>query len=175
MLTKQSYEAFDYFSPLLKQMKQKIPNLKKLWTYFETIKPQYEIETVRDEPKTPTLESLADQQFIDEHLKKDILLLNTYKEVTIKTDQYTFHLKFYYDKNDNLDHLIEALAYGLSFTVLLAPHKVKDITICYYLLDVKRVLDGDTFLIKKKSMVERVGHLPLNVILLFGVKNKSSK
>jgi hypothetical protein len=150
MLTKHSYEAFDYFSPLLKQMKQKQPNLKKLWSYFETIKPQYEIETVRDEPKTPTLESLADQQFIDEHLKKDILLLNTYKEVIIKTDQYTFRLKFYYDKTDNLDDLIETLAYGLSFTILLAPHKVKDITICYYLLGVTRVLDGDTFFDKEE-------------------------
>ncbi len=148
MLTKNSYIAIDLFLSSIKLNNNK--SLKQLWSYFETIQPEYKIETIIDKPKTPTLESLSEQKFIDNHLKKDILLLNTYKEVKININQYTFHLKFYYDNKDELNDLIETLAYALSFTVLLAPHKITDVTICYYLLDVKRILDGDTFFDKEE-------------------------
>ena len=48
----------------------------------------------------------------------------------------------------DLDLLVDTLAFALSFTTYLAPHKVNDITLTYYLLDVKHILDGDISLIK---------------------------
>jgi hypothetical protein len=46
--------------------------------------------------------------------------------------------------------LIDALAHALCFTAQLAPHKVKEITIKYYLLDTKRVFDNDTYFDKEE-------------------------
>ena len=147
MLTKNTYEAIDLFAPSVKPMQD---NLQKLHNYFETIKPDYQIVSLKDTQKTVSYQSLSNEEFIDENLKKDILLLTNYKEVQLKSGPYTFNLHIHYLRKDDLDLLIDTLGYALSFTALLGPHKIKNITITYYLLDVKRVLDGDTFLDKEE-------------------------
>jgi hypothetical protein len=147
MLTEHSYTAFDYFSPFVKPIRG---NVKELWSFFETIQVDYGIVSMKDRQKTLSYQSVANQPFIDEHLKQDILLLTNYRDITIRSGEYTFHLHIHYLRQDTLDTLIETLAYALSFTSLVGPHKMKDITMTYYLLDVKRVLDGDTFFDKEE-------------------------
>lgn len=147
MLTKQSYETFNYLSPFVPQIKG---NLKKLWSYFETIHPEYEFVSVKDKQKTISYQSLSANKYIDEHLKKDILVMTNYREVTITSGKHTFHLHIHYMRKDDISLLQDALAYVLSFTALLSTHNVQTLTLTFYLLDVKRVLDNDTFFDKEE-------------------------
>ena len=156
MLTQNSYVAFDTFSPHTKPING---NLKKLWTLFETVDIDYEIVSVEDKKKTLSYHSVSNNPFIDKHLQKDIVAMDNYREVTIQSGNFTFNLHIHYlngddgddgDDVDDLDLLVDTLAFALSFTAHLAPHKVADITFTYYLLDVKRVLDGDTFFDKEE-------------------------
>lgn len=148
MLTKESYVAIDFFSPFINKIKGQ--SLKKLCTFFKQHVVDYSIIYSNEKYKTISYKSLQTERFIDEHLKKEITLLSTFKEVTIQSGNYTFHLQFYYDRQDNLDKVIDVLSYAISFTSQLSRHKLKDITIKYYLLNTKRVLDGDTFFDKEE-------------------------
>lgn len=148
MLISNSYSAIDFLSSFITPIKGQ--SLKKLCSYFENFEVDYDIIYTKDEQKSVTYQSLQSEIFIDETLKKDIIYLSTYKEVKIKSGNNIFHLEFYYDRNDNLDKLIDALAYALSFTSQLSNHKVGTFTIKYYLLNTKRVLDGDTFFDKEE-------------------------
>lgn len=148
MLTKESYVAIDFFSPFINKIKGQ--SLKKLCTFFKQHVVDYSIIYSNEEYKTISYKSLQTERFIDEHLKKEITLLSTFKEVTIQSGNYTFHLQFYYDRQDNLNKVIDVLSYAISFTSQLSRHKLKDITIKYYLLNTKRVLDGDTFFDKEE-------------------------
>lgn len=143
MLIKSSFVAINHFLPFIKPMKG---NLYKLFTYFETYKPSYEL--VPSTQLTSSI-SLKDEPFIDEHLKKDILQLKKYKQVIFKTGITTFTIHIYY-QNENLEYFLELLKYTLSYVCLLGPHKKKEIIMKYYLLDVKRVLDGDNLLDKEE-------------------------
>ena len=147
MLTQNSYIAFDTFSPHTKPIKG---NLKKLYSLFESINIDYEIVSVRDQKKTLSYHSVSNIPFIDKHLQKDIVAMDNYREVAIKSADMTFNLHIHYFNVPDLDLLVDTLAFALSFTAHLAHHKVKDITLTYYLLDVKRVLDGDTFFDKEE-------------------------
>jgi len=147
MLTHNSYLAFDTFSPHTKPIGG---NLKDLWSYFESVDIDYEIVSVKDQQKKLSYQSVSNNPFIDKHLQKDILAFNNYRQVIIKSGLFTFHLHIHYLNVDDLDLLVDTLAFALSFTAHLADHKVKDITMTYYLLDVKRVLDGDTFFDKEE-------------------------
>lgn len=147
MLTQNSYLAFDTFSPYTKPLKG---NLKKLYSLFESVNIDYEIVSVKDTKKTLSYQSVSNNPFIDKHLQKDIVAMDNYREVTIKSADFTFNLHIHYFNVPDLDLLVDTLAFALSFTAQLAPHKVKDITFTYYLLDVKRVLDGDTFFDKEE-------------------------
>ena len=147
MLTQNSYLAFDTFSPYTKPIKG---NLKKLWSLFESVDIDYEIVSVKDQKKTVSYQSVSNNPFIDKHLQKDIVAMDNYREVIIKSGDFTFNLHIHYLNVPDLDLLVDTLAFALSFTAHLAPHKVKDITLTYYLLDVKRVLDGDTFFDKEE-------------------------
>ena len=148
MLTKNSYVAIDFFAPFMKSMKG--TSVKQLCLFFEQFEVDYEIVSMIDEQKTVSYESLQNEKYIDNHLKEKITLMSSYKQVTVQSNNYTFHLEFYYNKQDNLDKLIDALAYSISFTLQLGPHKINDITIKYYLLDTKRILDHDTFFDKEE-------------------------
>ncbi len=147
MLTHNSYIAYDTFSPHTKPIGG---NLKKLWSLFETIDIDYKIVVVKDQKKKLSYQSVSNNPFIDKHLLKDILTLNNYRHVKIKSGEVIFNLHIHYLNVDDLDLLIDTLAIALSFTASLALHKVTDITMTYYLLDVKRVLDGDTHFDKEE-------------------------
>ena len=148
MLTKNSYIALDMFSKSVSHIKN--PSLNKLCSFFESIDVDYEITSSQETTKQVSYHSLQNEQYIDSHLKQQITLLSNYKRVTIQSNLYTFHLEFYYQTKDKLDLLIDALAYALFFTAQLAPHKVEEITIKYYLLDSKRVFDNDTYFDKEE-------------------------
>ena len=136
MLTQNSYLAFDTFSPYTKPLKG---NLKKLWSLFESVDIDYQIVSVKDQQKKLSYQTVSNNPFIDKHLQKDILAFNNYRQVTIKSGGFTFHLHIHYLNVDDLELLVDTLAFALSFTAHLADHNVKDITMTYYLLDVKRV------------------------------------
>ena len=138
MLTQNSYIAFDTFSQYTKPLKG---NLKKLYYLFETVDIDYEIVSVEDTKKTLSYQSVSNNPFIDKHLQKDIVAMDNYREVTIKSGEFTFNLHIHYLNVDDLDLLVDTLAFALSFTAHLAPHKVKDITLTYYLLSL-HLLEG---------------------------------
>lgn len=148
MLTKHSYIALDMFSKSVS--KNKNASLDKLCSFFESIGIEYDITFSQEITKQVSYQSLQNEKYIDSHLKQQITLLSNYKRVTIQSNPYTFHLEFYYQTKDNLELLIDSLALALCFTVQLAPHKVKEITIKYYLLDSKRIFDNDTYFDKEE-------------------------
>lgn len=148
MLTQNSYVAIDFFASFMKSMKGK--SVKQLCLFFEQFEVDYEIVSMIDEQKSVSYESLQNEKYIDSHLKQQITLLSNYKRVTIQSNPYTFHLEFYYQTKDNLELLINVLSHALCFTAQLAPHKVTEITIKYYLLDSKRVFDNDTYFDKEE-------------------------
>lgn len=148
MLTKNSYIALDMFTPFISQVNTSL--LKNLCSYFESIDVDFEILSMEQETKQVSYQSLQNEKFIDGHLKQEITLLSNYKRVTFQSNNTKFHLEFYYHSKDNLDTLIHVLAYALSFTSKVGPHKVKELTIKYYLLDTKRVFDNDTYFDKEE-------------------------
>ena len=56
----------------------------------------------------------------------------------------------FHGKDEPLDRLIPHLAYALTLTTMLSPHKVKKVRVHYYLLDSKRVTDNDNYFDKEK-------------------------
>jgi hypothetical protein len=146
MLTNHSHIAIDYLLPFIKKINSK--PLQTFWSLLESIDVDYDIISTKDVEKYASYESLIKYSFIDEPLKQQIVLLSNYKEVTIKSGNHTFHLSFYYDKQDNIELLIDTLAFCLTFVAKIANHNVKDIHICYYLLNSKRILNDDTYLDK---------------------------
>ena len=146
MLTKQSHIAINHFLPEIHKMSG---NLKLLYDHLQQFEPDFVKVSDQTTKKKITLESLSDEQFIDPHLKKDITKLTQCRNVVFKTGKATFSLEIHY-KNDNLNNFLNTLMFALSFVHMLAPHKVRDIHMKYYLLDVKRVLDGDTYFDKEE-------------------------
>jgi len=124
-------------------------NLKTLYDHLQQFEPSFHKISDKTSKKKISLNSLSNEKFIDDHLNKDILKLHNYREVKFKTDLTTFTLEIHY-KNENLDTFLNTLMYTLSFVHMLSTHQVRDIHMKYYLLDVKRVLDGDTFFDKEE-------------------------
>jgi len=146
MLTKQSQVAINYFLPLIKPMKG---NLLVLYEHLQQYEPSIRVISDQTTKKKISLHSLFDQQFIDEHLKKDITKLPSCRTVVFQTNGSTFTLEIHY-KQESLHTFINSLMTMLSFVHMLGPHKVRHIHMKYYLLDVKRVLDGDTYFDKEE-------------------------
>lgn len=146
MLTKQSHVAINHFVPLIHKM---TGNLKLLYDHLDQFEPSFYKVSDQITQKKITLGSLDSERFIDEHLKKDITKLTQCRNIVFKTGQTTFTLEVHY-KYENLDTFLDTLMYTLSFVSMLGPHKVNDIHMKYYLLDVKRVLDGDTYFDKEE-------------------------
>jgi hypothetical protein len=146
MLTKQSHVALTHFLPFIRKTKG---SLVTLYDHLQQVEPRYHILSDQSTHKKISYQSLSNEVFIDEHLKKDILRLTQLRTVRFKTGTTTFTLEIHHQK-ESLDRFIQTLMYVLSFVHMLAPHKVKDIHMKYYLLDVKRVLDGDTFFDKEE-------------------------
>ena len=146
MLTKQSHVAIKYFLPLIHKLKG---NLKGLYDHLQQFDPTFHKISDSTSQKKITLNSLDNEQFIDDHLKKDIIKLTKCRKIQFKTGSSTFLVEFYHI-NENLDKLIDTLMYTLSFVHMLGHHQVRDFHMKYYLLDVKRVLDGDTFFDKEE-------------------------
>ena len=146
MLTSNSFEAVHFFLPFVNKKKG---NLYKLFKLFESISSHHEIVSIQTVKKKITLDSLQDEHYIDEHLKLDILKLSNCKTVVFKTNKTTFTLHIHY-KRESIDKLIHLLCFMLSYVTSMAPHRVKDVTCNYYLLDVKRVFDGDNYLDKEE-------------------------
>jgi len=146
MLTKQSHVAINHFLPLIKLMKG---NLQVLYDHLQQFEPEFVKMSDKTTKKKISLNSLSHEQFIDEHLKKDITKLTACRMIVFKTAGSTFTLEIHY-KNESLDKFINLLMFMLSFVHMLGPHKVRNIHMKYYLLDVKRVFDGDTFFDKEE-------------------------
>tara|TARA_B100000941_G_C28462540_1_gene531580 strand:- start:115 stop:1149 length:1035 start_codon:yes stop_codon:yes gene_type:complete len=146
MLTKQSQVAINYFLPLIKPMKG---NLLVLYEHLQQYEPSIRVISDQTTKKKISLHSLFDQQFIDEHLKKDITKLPSCRTVVFQTNGSTFTLEIHY-KQESLHTFINSLMTMLTFVHMLGPHKVRHIHMKYYLLDVKRVLDGDTYFDKEE-------------------------
>jgi hypothetical protein len=146
MLTKQSHIAINHFLPLIHKMKG---NLKVLYDHLQQFEPEFVKISDQTTKKKISLNSLSNEQFIDEHLKKDITRLTNCRMIIFKTAESTFTLEIHY-KHESLDKFINSLMFMLSFVHMLGPHKVRNIHMKYYLLDVKRVLDGDTFFDKEE-------------------------
>ena len=140
MLTSQSYIAINQFLPSVKPMKG---HVKVFFDHLERFEPTYQQISSKTSKKKITSQSLQSEQFIDEHLKKDIIKLHNCREVVFKTGPTTFQINIHY-KNESLDLFIDTLMYCLSFVSMLTTHNKKNIKMNYYLLDTKRVLDDDT-------------------------------
>ena len=147
MLTKQSFIAINHLLPFVKPMKG---NLKTLFDHLQQFEPSYQQISSKISKKKITSQNLESEQFIDEHLKKDIIKLVNCKEIVFKTGPTTFTINIHY-KNESLDLFIDTLMYCLSFVSMLSTHHKKNIKMNYYLLDVKRVLDGD-FIFDKEEV-----------------------
>jgi len=124
-------------------------NLKLLYDHLQQFEPTYHQISDTTNKKKITLESLNNEQFIDNHLKKDIMKLQNCRDIVFKTGSTTFRLSIHY-KKETVDTLINLLMYMLSFVSMLSKHSMKDIHMTYYLLDVKRVLDGDSIFDKEE-------------------------
>ena len=146
MLTKQSHVAINHFLPLIKPMKG---NLLVLYEHLQQYEPSIQVISDQTTKKKISLHSLFDQQFIDENLKKDITKLPSCRTIVFQTNGSTFTLEIHY-KQESLHTFINSLMTMLSFVHMLGPHKVRHIHMKYYLLDVKRVLDGDTYFDKEE-------------------------
>lgn len=146
MLTKQSHIAINHFLPIIHKMKG---NLQVLYDHLQQFEPEFIKISDQTTKKKISLNSLSHEQFIDEHLKKDITKLTSCRTIVFKTGGSTFTLEIHY-KQESLDRFINSLMVMLSFVHMLGPHKVRNIHMKYYLLDVKRVLDGDTFFDKEE-------------------------
>ena len=146
MLTKQSHIAINHFLPIIKPMKG---NLQVLYDHLQQFEPEFVKISDKTTKKKISLNSLSHEQFIDEHLKKDITKLTSCRTIVFKTAGSTFTLEIHY-KQESLDKFINSLMVMLSFVHMLGSHKVRNIHMKYYLLDVKRVLDGDTFFDKEE-------------------------
>ena len=139
MLTKQSVIAINHFLPFIHKMKG---NLHSLFTHLEQFEPTYHQISTSTSKKKITLAELDNEQFIDDHLKKDIIKLTNCRKVVFQVHATKFTLHIHY-KNEPLDTLTTTLMYALSFTAMLSQHTLKDVHMNYYLLNVKRVFDGD--------------------------------
>ncbi len=146
MLTKQSQIAVNHFLPIIHKM---TGNLKVLYDHLQQFEPEFVKISDQTTKKKISLNSLSNEQFIDEHLKKDITKLTNCRMIIFKTAESTFTLEIHY-KQESLDKFINLLMFMLSFVHMLGPHKVRNIHMKYYLLDVKRVLDGDTYFDKEE-------------------------
>jgi len=146
MLTKNSFVAIHYFLPRIHKQSGK---LRLLYDHLQQFEPTYHRIYDKTSKQKISLTSLADEPFIDDHLKKDITKLTHCRNVLFKTGNTTYTLQIYHTK-EILDTLIHTLMYTLSFVHMLSKHTMKDIHMKYYLLDVKRVLDGDTYFDKEE-------------------------
>lgn len=146
MLTKQSHIAINQFIPFIHKMKG---NLQVLYDHLQQFEPEFVKISDQTTKKKISLNSLSHEQFIDEHLKKDITKLTSCRTIVFNTGKSTFTLEIHY-KQESLDKFINSLMVMLSFVHMLGPHKVRNIHMKYYLLDMKRVLDGDTFFDKEE-------------------------
>ena len=146
MLTKQSHIAINYFIPIIHKMKG---NLKVLYDHLQQFEPKFVKISDQTAKKKISLHSLSHEKFIDEHLKKDITKLTSCRTVVFKTGESIVTLEIHH-KKENLDKFIDTLLFIISFVHMLGSHKVRKIHMKYYLLDVKRVLDGDTFFDKEE-------------------------
>ena len=139
MLTKNSFVAINQFFPFVNPMKG---HIKSLYNHFEKWNPRFTVTDDSNVTKSLTMSDLASEKYIDEHLKKDIIKLTSCREITFQTGKVTFTLQIYH-KDESLDYLIDMLMYALSFTTMIGPHRINKVTMNIYLLDVKRVFDGD--------------------------------
>jgi hypothetical protein len=146
MLTKNSLVAINHFLPLIRKQPD---NLRLLYDHLQQFEPSYHKTSDKNSKQKVILTSLADEPFIDDHLKKYITQLTHCRKVLFKTGNTTYTLQIYH-KGEILDNLIHTLMYTLSFVHMLSKHTMKDIHIKYYLLDVKRILDGDTYFDKEE-------------------------
>ena len=145
MLTKESFVAINYCLPRVKYFGLSL----SLYEHFNQVDPEYHPLSDKRIKKKITKEDLDNERFISDDLKEDIILLTKCREVVFKTDDTTCTLKLYHS-TENLDLLIDTLMYSLSYVCMLAPHRVKNVYMTYYLLDSKRVLDGDNLLDKEE-------------------------
>jgi len=146
MLTKQSFIAINQFLPSVKPVRG---NLKLLFDHLQQYEPTYQQISSNTSKQKITWQSLKDEQFIDENLKKDILKLQNCRKIVFKTGPTTFQINIHY-KNESLDLFINTLMYCVSFVSMLSTHHKKHIRMNYYLLNAKRVLDGDTIFDKEE-------------------------
>ena len=61
--------------------------------------------------KTLSYHSVSNNPFIDEHLRKDIVAMDNYREVTIKSGDFTFNLHIHYFNVLDLDLLVDTLGF----------------------------------------------------------------
>ena len=81
MLTKQSHIAINHFLPLIHKMKG---NLKVLYDHLQQFEPEFVKISDQTTKKKISLNSLSHEQFIDEHLKKDILSFRKFHTSSIQ-------------------------------------------------------------------------------------------
>ena len=80
MLTKQSHVAINQFLPLIHKMKG---NLQVLYDHLQQFEPKFVKISDQTTKKKISLNSLSHEQFIDEHLKKDITKILKLKKTVI--------------------------------------------------------------------------------------------
>lgn len=146
MLTDKSYIALSFLNELIQKQSGHLVSLSK---EFESYLPQVTMIADSKANKKISLSSLSNEKYIDDKLKKQIIKLSECRTVVFQTDKIKFTLEFY-SSGESLDKLIPVLMYSLAFTSLIGPHSVENIHIKYYLLDVKRVLDGDNYFDKEE-------------------------
>ena len=146
MLTQQSFVAIDRFLPFIQPMKA---ILQPFYQHLDSQQVTFQITKDSRYQKKVSIQSLENEHFIDSHLKVEITKLSSCREVHFTTPKTQFTLKFH-GKDESLDRLLPHLAYALTLTTLLSPHKVKRVMIHYYLLDSKRVTDNDNHFDKEE-------------------------
>ena len=128
-------------------------NLRILYDHLQLIEPEF----IKVSDKTAK-KNIINRVFLKKNILmknlKDILKLTTCRTVVFQINKTTFTLEICHkneklDTLDTLDTFINTLMYILSFVYMLR-HNVRNIHMKYYLSDIKRVLDGDTFFDKEE-------------------------
>lgn len=146
MLIDLSFKAIQSFSSSIQPMKD---SLQSYYDFCESNSFEYILLANSNKLQSPTQAQLQNERFIDDNLKQDIAQLTQLSTVKFRCGITEITLSIYH-KEESIELFVSYILKTIAFVVNIGHHTISTLDITMYLLDSKRVFDGDTLLDKEE-------------------------